>query len=229
MVSSPWVGVGLRICSAPSPERRSRVVLAYNHDEIVARELDPRLLELEGISRETVEAHYRLYQGYVAKRNEILTRLAAVDLGSANQVYSDLRALKVDLTFAVGGIKNHELYFAHLGGSGGDPKGLFGALVTRDFGSVAAWRADLKATGLAARGWAWTAYDWDEGRVMNYVGDAQNTFPVWNATPLVGLDVYEHAYFIDYATDRAAYIDAFFNNLDFAVVDGWIEAYGISV
>ena len=65
------------------------------------------------------------------------------------------------------------------------------------------WRADLKATGMAGRGWAWTAYDWDEGRLFNYVGDAQNTFPIWNATPLVALDVYEHAYFLDYQTDRA--------------------------
>ena len=58
------------------------------------------------------------------------------------------------------------------------------------------------------RGWAWTAYDWDEGRLFNYIGDAQNTYPIWNATPLVALDVYEHAYFLDYRTDRAAYIDA---------------------
>jgi Fe-Mn family superoxide dismutase len=92
---------------------------------------------------------------------------------------------------------------------------------------VATWRADLEATGLAGRGWAWTAWDWDEGRLFNYIGDAQNTFPVWNATPLVALDVYEHAYFMDFGTDRAAYIDAFFNNLDYGVVDGLVEAYGI--
>ena len=201
--------------------------LAYNHTEIAARELKPALYELEGISRQAVEAHYRLYEGYVAKRNEILPKLAGVDLAAANQTYSELRELKVELTFAIGGIKNHELYFEHLGGTGGDPKGRFGELVTRDFGSVAAWRVDLKATGIAARGWAWTAWDWDEGRLFNYIGDSQNTFPVWNATPLVGLDVYEHAYFMDFGTDRAGYIDAFFNNLDFGVVDGWVEAYGI--
>ena len=160
--------------------------LAYNHAEIVARELKPALFELDGISRQTIEAHYKLYQGYVAKRNEILGRLAGVDLAAANQTYSELRELKVELTFAIGGIKNHELYFEHLGGVGGEPKGAFGALVTRDFGSVDAWRADLKATGIAGRGWAWTAYDWDEGRLFNYIGDAQNTFPVWNASPLVG-------------------------------------------
>ena len=200
-----------------------------NFVEIRPRELGPALLELDGISRTTIEAHYRLYQGYVAKRNEILGRLAEVDLASANQVYSDVRALKVDLTFAIGGIKNHEIYFEHLGGEGGDPGDAAGVLIERDFGSAEAWRADLKATGLAARGWAWTAYDWDEGRLFNYVGDAQNTFPVWNATPLVALDVYEHAYFLDYQTDRGTYIDAFLRNLDWGVVNGWVEAYHIPV
>jgi Fe-Mn family superoxide dismutase len=198
-----------------------------NFVEVRPRDLKPALNELDGISRTTIEAHYRLYQGYVAKRNEILGRLAEVDLAGANQVYSDFRALKVDLTFAIGGIKNHEHYFEHLGGEGGDPEGAIGALIERDFGSAEAWRADLEASGMAGRGWAWTAYDWDEGRLFNYVGDAQNTFPVWNATPLVALDVYEHAYFLDYQTDRASYIDAFLRNLDWSVVNGWVEAYRI--
>ena len=201
--------------------------LVFNHEEITARELNPRLYELDGISRESVEAHYKLYQGYIAKRNEILGKLDGVDLSAANQVYSDLRALKVDLTFAIGGIKNHEIYFQHLGGEGGDPSGAFAELVDRNFGSADVWHSDLRATGLAARGWAWTAYDWDEGRLFNYIGDAQNTFPVWNATPLVALDVYEHAYFLDYQTDRASYIDAFLENLDWGVVNGWVEAYAI--
>jgi superoxide dismutase, Fe-Mn family len=203
------------------------MALAYNHEEITARELKPALYELDGISRETIEAHYKLYQGYVAKRNEILRKLDGADLASANQTYSEIRGLKVELTFAIGGIKNHEIYFEHLGGNGGDPGGIFGDLVKRDFGSAADWKADLKATGMGGRGWAWTAYDWDEGRLFNYIGDAQNTFPVWNATPLVALDVYEHAYFLDFMTDRAAYIDKFFDNLDYAVVNDWAQKYGI--
>jgi Fe-Mn family superoxide dismutase len=198
-----------------------------NFEEIAARELKPGLLELDGISRESVQAHYRLYEGYVAKRNEIMRRLGDVDLGAANQVFSELRGLKLELSFAVGGIKNHEVYFEHLGGGGGAPKGAIGRLIERDFGSADAWREDLKATGLAARGWAWTAYDWDEGRLLNYLGDSQNTFPIWNATPLVALDVYEHAYFMDFGTDRASYIDAFLANLDWRVVDGWVGQYGI--
>jgi Fe-Mn family superoxide dismutase len=201
--------------------------VVFEYEQIAPRALKPALLELDGISRAAVEAHYKLYEGYVSKRNEILGRLSSVDADSANQVYSDIRALKVDLSFALGGIKNHEVYFEHLGGSGGDPTGAIADLLDRDFGSVAAWRADLKATGMAARGWAWTAYDWDEGRFFNYIGDAQNTFPVWNATPLVALDVYEHAYFLDYQTDRASYIDVFLANLDWGVVNDWVGRYGI--
>jgi Fe-Mn family superoxide dismutase len=202
--------------------------LAFNHEEITARALKPALLELDGISRETVEAHYKLYEGYVDKRNEIMGKLGEIELASANQVYSEVRALKVDLSFALGGVKNHEIYFEHLGGPGGDPDGTIGQLIRRDFGSAADWRADLKATGMAGRGWAWTAYDWDEGRLFNYVGDAQNTYPIWNATPLVALDVYEHAYFIDYQTDRASYIDAFFNNLEWDAVNEWVQQYQIN-
>src|SRR5262249_8800200 len=210
-----------RICSRPMS------TLAFKFDEIAARELKPELLELDGISRATIEAHYKLYQGYVNKRNEILGRLAEVDPAAANQVYSEFRVLKVELSFAIGGIKNHELYFEHLGGSGGSPDGLVGHLISRDFESLDAWRSDLKATGMAGRGWAWTAYDWDEGRLFNYVGDAQNTFPIWNATPLVALDVYEHAYFLDYRTDRASYIEAFFDNLDWSTINDWVSKYQI--
>ena len=128
--------------------------LAFNREEISPRQLKPALLELDGISREAVEAHFKLYEGYVNKRNEILVELGEVDVSAANQVYSELRALKVDLSFALGGIKNHEVYFEHLGGDGGEPDGLIRELIIRDFGSVADWRADLKATGMAARGWA---------------------------------------------------------------------------
>jgi Fe-Mn family superoxide dismutase len=216
--------------SRPLFEKESPVAtLAFNREEIVARQLKPAVLELDGISRETIEAHYKLYEGYVNKRNEIMGKLAEIELDAANQVYSDVRALKVELSFALGGIKNHEIYFEHLGGGGGDPDGAIGRLITRDFGSAAAWRADLKATGMAGRGWAWTAYDWDEGRLFNYLGDAQNTYPIWNATPLVALDVYEHAYFIDFQTDRASYIDAFYDNLDWDTVNDWMNAYRITL
>ena len=125
--------------------------LAFKFEEIKPRALRSEVYELDRISRASVEAHYKLYQGYVNKRNEILGRLDAVDTASANQVYSDIRALKVDFSFAIGGIKNHELYFGHLGGGGGEPTGSFGALVKRDFGSVEAWHTVPTAAALCSQ------------------------------------------------------------------------------
>src|SRR5690348_8877872 len=109
--------------------------LVFRFEAIAARELRPEAYELDGISRATVEAHYKLYQGYVNKRNEILGKLAEVDLSAANQVYSEVRALKVDLSFAVGGVKNHEVYFEHLGGDGGAATGAIAGLIEAGFGS----------------------------------------------------------------------------------------------
>ncbi len=182
---------------------------------------------MQGISATTMQNHWKLYEGYVNKWKEIEEKLKGVDASAANQIYSDWRALKTDLSFAIGGVKNHQVYFEHLGGNGAAPGGWLGEQIDRQWGSYDAWKADLKATGMGGRGWAWLAYDWDTGLLGNYLGDAQNTFPVWNASLLVALDVYEHAYWADFGTDRPGYIDAFFANLDWAPVEARVEAMRI--
>src|SRR5262249_58581262 len=128
--------------------------LAFGFEEIAPRELRPELYELDGISRATIESHYKLYEGYVNKRNEILQRLDGVDTETANQVYSEIRALKLDLTFAIGGIKNHEIYFEHLGGGGGGPGGLIGGPMGGGFGSFPNRGAHPQTARGARRGWA---------------------------------------------------------------------------
>jgi Fe-Mn family superoxide dismutase len=196
--------------------------------KLVERPLKPSTLATEGISRKTHEEHFKLYQGYVRKSNEIFEKLSTItrDPAKANQIYSELRELKVELSFALGGVKNHELYFDILGGAGSKPSGKLLDEINRSFGSPEAWAADLKATGIAARGWVWTAYDYDLKRLINYIGDTQNTYPMWNATPIIGLDVYEHAYFIDYGTKRADYIDAFLRNLNWNAIGTRFELLG---
>ncbi|HXN47194.1 MAG TPA: superoxide dismutase [Bryobacteraceae bacterium] len=191
--------------------------------KIEAKKFDTIMKDLDGISARTMTEHYKLYQGYVNKYNEVMGKLDAVDRASANQVFSDIRSLKVDLTFAIGGVKNHELYFGHLGGKGGEPPAEIKSALEKSFGSVEKWMADLKATGIASRGWAWTAWDQDWNYLFNYAGDAQNSFPVWNASPIVALDVYEHAYYLDFGTARASYIDTFFKNLDWSAVGENLE------
>jgi len=181
--------------------------------------------ELDGISKQTMESHYKLYEGYVKKANEITEKLSAIDLDptKANQVYSDIRELKLELSFAVGGVKNHVNYFSILGGKGGQPTGALLEQIEKDFGSFDNWAADLKATGLAARGWVWLAMDWDQGRLFNFLGDAQNSFPIWNSTMLLALDTYEHAYWLDYQQNRAAYIDTFMKNINWEPVEKLFE------
>jgi Fe-Mn family superoxide dismutase len=197
--------------------------------KIEARKFDSIMRDLDGISARTMTEHYKLYQGYVNKYNEIMGKIASADRGSANQIFSDIRSAKVDLTFAIGGVKNHELYFGHLGGKGGEPPAEIKRQLEKDFGSVDAWRNDLKATGMASRGWAWLAWDRDWNYLFNYAGDAQNSYPVWNAVPILGLDVYEHAYYIDYGTARATYIDAFFKNVSWDAVGENLERARVKV
>jgi len=183
----------------------------------------PSLMSMRGISKKTVEEHLKLYQGYVTKYNEImesLTNLTDEDYAKANQTYSKIRVLKVELTFAYGGVINHEIYFGHLGGKGGKPKGALLTQIEKDFGSFETFKKDMKATGIAGRGWAWLGWNHRLGRLFNYLGDAQNTFPVWETHPLIALDTYEHAYFIDYGVNRGSYIDAFFENVNWNVVEG---------
>lgn len=177
--------------------------------------------ELNGISKQTMESHYKLYEGYVKKTNEIMEKLADLeaDATKANQTYSELRELKVELSFALGGVKNHVNYFSILGGDGGQPSGSLKKQIEKDFGSYDYFAADLKASAIAARGWVWLAYDFDSQRLFNYLGDAQNSYPIWNCTMLLALDTYEHAYWLDYQQDRASYVDAFMKNLDWSAVE----------
>lgn len=181
-----------------------------------------KILQMKGISKKTVEEHLKLYQGYVNKYNEItdkLLKLTDDDYAGANQTYSVIRELKVELTFAYGGVVNHEIYFGHLGGKGGQPKGELAAQIKKDFGSFERFKKDMKATGIAARGWVWLGWNHRLNQLFNYLGDAQNTYPVFETHPLVALDTYEHAYFADYGVARGAYIDAFFENLDWAAAE----------
>lgn len=193
-----------------------------NISKLSPKTFSQSLYSMKGISKKTIEEHLKLYQGYVNKYNEIRERLSSLsddDYGKANQTYSLIREFKVELTFAWGGVVNHEIYFTHLGGKGGSPSGELLKQIKKDFGSLESFKKDLKATGLAARGWVWTAWNNKEERLFNYLGDAQNSFPVWYAVPILALDTYEHAYFIDYGVNRASYIDAFLDNLDWEEVE----------
>lgn len=194
---------------------------------ITPKTFSQSLYSLKGISKKTIEEHLKLYQGYVNKYNEINKELAALgddEYKKSNQVFSGLRELKVELSFAYGGIINHELYFSHLGGSTNRaPTGALMKQILKDFGSFESYKKDLKATGMSARGWVWTGWNKREEKLFNYLGDSQNTYLVWEVNPILALDTYEHAYFIDYGVLRVNYIDAFIENLNWKVIEDLFE------
>ncbi|MGI6603590.1 MAG: superoxide dismutase [bacterium] len=191
-------------------------------------QLAPRPLpysDLPGLSARQLAEHYKLYLGYVNKTNEIWDLLQTVDRQSANSTYSPYRELKLEETFALNGVKLHELYFANLGGSGGPPTGEISFFIQRDFGSASSWTTDFRALGLAARGWGILALDINDRTLHNFLLDAHNVGGIQRSVPLLVLDVYEHAYLLDYGTNRAHYLDAFFYNIDWQEVNRRLRPY----
>lgn len=175
--------------------------------------------ELRGISQKTIDLHWgKLYQGYVKKWQEIQEKLEKVDLSSANATFSELRELKMEETFAANAVILHEAYFDVLGGKG-KPTGKIIEAIAKDYDSFENWMAHFKALGLASRGWVILAYDFNDGRLRNYIADAHNLYGIWGTAPILVLDVYEHAYFIDYGSDRKSYIEDFFANLNWPAVN----------
>ena len=137
-----------------------------------------------------------------------------------------LRELKLEEGFALNGVKLHEIYFANLGGDGiADGKIL--ELIKKDFGSFEAWQQDFIACGMSARGWVVLAFDWAEHKLRNFICDMHNQGGIWDCCALLVLDVYEHAYFIDYATARKKYLEVFMKNIDWEYVDSEVRKRNI--
>lgn len=183
--------------------------------------------DLEGMSLRSIQEHFKLYQGYVKKTNEIRQKLGVADKSEANGVYSLIGELKRQETFAVNGMKLHEVYFNQLEG-GGESAGKLGKMIEADFGSLENWKAEMVATGMSSRGWAITAFDFKDNHLYVYGADAQNVGAVWGAIPVVAMDVYEHAYFMDHGTNRKVYIDSFFKNLNWEAANEIVEEYELS-
>ncbi len=174
---------------------------------------------LNGLSANQIKSHIKLYEGYVAKSNAIHSELKTVDLTPANATYATVRELLIESSYAHNGVVYHEYYFNNLGGKGGEPQGPLRAGLEEQWGSVGKFMDFLKAAGKSARGWVIVGYNTRVGALDAFALDLHNIASPANIVPLVVLDVYEHAYMIDYGIDRGKYLDAFINNLDWSVID----------
>jgi len=169
---------------------------------------------LQGLSPKLIESHYENnYGGALRRLNAIAAQLEGADF--AKLPGFTLNGLKREELIAHNSVILHELYFASLGGDGRDP-GSFAEVLTRDFGSVDRWKAEFAAMGRAlggGSGWVLLTYVPREGRLVNqYASDHSQSLA--SGIPILALDMYEHAYHIDFGANVTAYVDTFLRNID---------------
>ena len=180
---------------------------------------------VNAVSEAQFEAHYKLYKGYVDKVNEIAQKLESPDNGAkdANAVYSYYRGLKESESFALDGCILHELYFQNLGGGEKEPLEKTAKIINRQFGTKQAFIDDVMACCMAARGWCIFVYEHRTETFRNILLDAHNVGNIALSHPLLVIDMYEHAYFFDYKTDKAKYIKAVIDDINWGVVENRVQ------
>jgi Fe-Mn family superoxide dismutase len=183
-----------------------------------------RLLGMEGFSEKLLKNHFTLYQGYVTNTNKLLDTLNQMlrDGKASSPEYAEL---KRRLGWEFNGMRLHEFYFENLGGKGGlDRTGKLFKKISEDFGSYETWEKDFKATGMM-RGIGWTVLYQDQisGRLINLWINEHDVGHPAGCTPILILDVFEHAFMIDYGLKRAEYIEAFFKNIHWKTVESRLK------
>ncbi|KXZ39416.1 superoxide dismutase, Fe-Mn family [Alkalithermobacter thermoalcaliphilus JW-YL-7 = DSM 7308] len=180
--------------------------------------------QVKGISKNQLLQHYTLYEGYVQKINQIWDELENEEnYKDESATYSKIRSLKLGESFALNGVKLHELYFENLGGKNTKPYGQILELINRKYGSYELFKEKFKSIGLAVRGWVVLAIQLNN--LYMFGSDAHDVGAIWSAYPLLVMDVYEHAYMIDFGVNRKQYIDEFFKNINWKIVNERLHSY----
>lgn len=174
------------------------------------------LIGMPGFSDDLLKMHFKLYEGYVKNANDLMSKLQTLS-GSNTYEYG---ALKRRFGWEFDGMRLHELYFDNLGGNASvDPKSSLYLALASQFGSFEKWKKDFIATGtMRGIGWALLYLDPEADRLMNVWINEHDTGHLATGQPLLIMDVFEHAYMPQYGLDKAKYIDAFFNNIDWDIV-----------
>jgi len=183
-----------------------------------------RLLGMEGFSETLLKNHFTLYQGYVTNTNKILETLGQM-LKEGKVGSPENAELKRRFGWEFNGMRLHEYYFENLGGKRGlDKTGNLFKKMAEDFGSYESWEKEFRATG-AMRGIGWTILYQDNltGRLINFWINEHDVGHPSGCTPILVLDVFEHAFMIDYGLKRADYIEAFFKNINWKAVEGRLK------
>ena len=183
-----------------------------------------RLIGMAGFSEALLKNHFTLYQGYVTNTNKVLDTLELM-LKEGKAANPEFAELKRRLGWEFNGMRLHEYYFENLGGIAPlNVDGRLGKKLAESFGSVDAWEKEFRATG-AMRGIGWTVLYQDpaDGRLINFwINEHDQGHPA-GCMPILVMDVFEHAFMLDYGLKRADYIEAFFKNIDWKVVEARLK------
>ena len=184
------------------------------------KQIQCRPWTLSGLSLKLIESHYENdYGGALRRLNQITEQLESLDL--AKTPAHVVNGLKREELVALNSTLLHELYFASLGGDG-QPTKKMSELLARDFGSLERWRAEFRAMGYAlggGSGWVLLTYLPRDRRFINQYASQHSQAAASGGVPVLALDMFEHAYHIDFGANARAYVDTFFRNLDWPALE----------
>jgi len=183
-----------------------------------------KLIGLAGFSETLLKNHFTLYQGYVTNTNKVLDALAVM-LKEAKTATPEYAELKRRLGWEFDGMRLHEYYFENLGGKAAlDLNGKLGKKIVESFGSYEAWEKDFKAVGtMRGIGWVVLYQDTTNGQLINFWVNEHDVGHPAGCLPILIMDVFEHAFMIDYGLKRADYIEAFFKNIDWKAAEARLK------
>jgi len=182
------------------------------------------LIGMAGFSETLLKNHFTLYQGYVTNTNKVLETLSAM-LKDGKTAAPEFAELKRRLGWEFNGMRLHEYYFENLGGKAGiKNNSKLERKLAEQFGSYELWEKDFKAVGaMRGIGWAVLYQDVASGLLINFWINEHDVAHPAGCIPILIMDVFEHAYMLDYGLKRADYIEAFFKNINWAAAEARLK------
>lgn len=183
-----------------------------------------KLIGMEGFSETLLKNHFTLYQGYVTNTNKLMDTLATM-LKDGKVGTPEYAELKRRMGWEFNGMRLHEYYFDNLGGKAAlDKSGKLAKKLAENFGSYEDWEKDFRGTGtVRGIGWVILYQDNVSGKLFNQWINEHDVGHPAGCVPILVMDVFEHAFITDYGLKRADYIEAFFKNINWAVVESRLK------
>lgn len=212
--------------------RKYKIIYAKCHEAIlkggitmsyVAKDYS-KLIGIEGLSETLLKNHFALYQGYVTNTNKLLDTLSQMVKEGKTEV-PEFAELKRRLGWEFNGMRLHEYYFENLGGKGEINKTVrLYQKIIEDFGNYEIWEKDFKTVGtMRGIGWAILYQDTTNGRLINFWINEHDVSHPSGCNPILIMDVFEHAFMLDYGIKKTEYIEVFFKNINWSAVEARLK------